>query len=224
MSKHREELITCPSCGESSKFLIWESVNTVIDPEMKEKVRSREVFQFTCPQCGTKTMVNYDCLYHQMEDKVMIYLVPGDMADAELMMKGYIRDEAGNIIENPYEKEMDMDDYRKRVVGSMNDFMEKLYILDAGYDDRIIELMKVFMISQLQEQKEFSYEEFLFAQNRDGSYGFHVNQGNDKWGNVDFIPELYEQVKEIFLPVVEEAEQEVIIDLAWAVSVLKNQT
>ncbi len=170
MSKHREELITCPACSESSKFLIWESVNTVIDPELKEKVRSREIFQFVCPKCGTKTMVNYDCLYHQMEDKVMIYLVPGDMADAELMMKGYIRDEVGNIIENPYEKEMNMDGYRKRVVGTMNDFMEKLYILDAGYDDRIIELMKVFMISQLQEQKEFSYEEFLFARNKDGSY------------------------------------------------------
>ena len=87
MSKHHYETITCPECGKESQFLVWESINTVIDPDMKTKVRSGEAFRWHCPSCDAESDVEYACLYHQMEDHVMIYFVPGDATKAVEFMQ-----------------------------------------------------------------------------------------------------------------------------------------
>ena len=76
MSKHHIEKVTCPSCHHEGDFEVWDSINTVLDPEMKEKVLNQSIFLYTCPNCGETFRLNYPTLYHQMEDLVMIYLVP----------------------------------------------------------------------------------------------------------------------------------------------------
>ena len=38
MSKISEETIKCPKCGKESKFVMWSSINTVLNPEIKKKV------------------------------------------------------------------------------------------------------------------------------------------------------------------------------------------
>lgn len=43
MSKISEETIKCPKCGKESKFVMWSSINTVLDPEMKKKVLTGEI-------------------------------------------------------------------------------------------------------------------------------------------------------------------------------------
>lgn len=72
MSMERTVDISCPGCGQASKFVIWQSINTTIDPQMKQAVRDRSAFMFTCPNCGQTRFVDYGFLYHQMEDKIMI--------------------------------------------------------------------------------------------------------------------------------------------------------
>ena len=55
MSKWEEVTIKCPNCGKVSKFKLWDSINTTLDPEMKQKVRDGSAFSFTCPHCGYQT-------------------------------------------------------------------------------------------------------------------------------------------------------------------------
>ena len=43
MSKHHMEKITCPSCHHDGDFEVWDSINTVLDPEMKEKVLNQSI-------------------------------------------------------------------------------------------------------------------------------------------------------------------------------------
>ena len=76
MSRHHIEKVTCPSCHHEGDFELWDSINTALDPEMKEKVLNKSIFLYTCPSCGETFRLNYPTLYHQMEDLVMIYLVP----------------------------------------------------------------------------------------------------------------------------------------------------
>ena len=76
MSRHHIEKVTCPSCHHEEDFELWDSINTALDPEMKEKVLNQSIFLYTCPSCGETFRLNYSTLYHQMEDLVMIYLVP----------------------------------------------------------------------------------------------------------------------------------------------------
>ena len=37
MSRHHIEKVTCPSCHHEGDFELWDSINTALDPEMKEK-------------------------------------------------------------------------------------------------------------------------------------------------------------------------------------------
>ena len=48
MSKHHMEKIICPSCHHDGDFEVWDSINTVLDPEMKEKVLNQSIFLYTC--------------------------------------------------------------------------------------------------------------------------------------------------------------------------------
>jgi len=75
MSRHHIEKVTCPSCHHEGDFELWDSINTALDPEMKEKVLNKSIFLYTCPSCGETFRLNYPTLYHQMEDLIMIYLV-----------------------------------------------------------------------------------------------------------------------------------------------------
>ena len=68
MSKHHIEKVTCPSCHHEGDFEVWDSINTVLDPAMKEKVLNQSIFLYTCPNCGETFRLNYPTLYHQMEE------------------------------------------------------------------------------------------------------------------------------------------------------------
>lgn len=126
MSQSAMQEITCPQCGKKHSFRVWDSINTREYPEMKEKVRNDEAFRYRCPDCGAAAILNYNFLYHQQEDKVLIF-VDADGSSYEEMKK--ILSQKGNAF----------DGYRKRIILSYNDFKEKLLILDAGLDDRIVE-------------------------------------------------------------------------------------
>lgn len=221
MSKYHIEKIKCPKCGKEKEACLWDSINTVINPEMKEKVRTGEVFEWSCPDCGYQANLNYAMLYHQMEDQVLIYYVPGNQIEAAEMMKDFFRnDENGQV-----DSDLSFDKgYRKRVVGTMNQFREKLMILDEGLDDRIIELMKLFMMIQLQEKDpNLDVKEFLFEKMKDGTRCFAVSLGDGKWGHMDYIQRIYEYLLEDFKDILHNESGEVVIDFSWALEAWRSK-
>lgn len=44
MSSHQEVSVTCPVCGFTGNFIIWNSVNADISPEIADKVKDRSLF------------------------------------------------------------------------------------------------------------------------------------------------------------------------------------
>lgn len=215
MSKHSMEKITCPNCGKEDDFQIWESINTVIDPDMKEKVRTREAFVFTCPECGSRIMVHYSFLYHQMEDLVMIFLDLNDNIDPTIEMmsgRGMAEDLFGE----------DIKEYRNRVVRSMDEFIEKLHILDAGLDDKIIEIMKELIPIQLERsESDVSYDEIRFALDRDGERCFVFIENENAIGSMKLNEKLYQLIQRDFGTLID-ADENVLIDSKWAVQFMKE--
>ena len=39
MSSHREITISCPKCKQDHPFVMWHSINTTLNPEMKAAVK-----------------------------------------------------------------------------------------------------------------------------------------------------------------------------------------
>ena len=133
MSRHHIEKVTCPSCHHEGDFELWDSINTALDPEMKEKVLNKSIFLYTCPSCGETFRLNYPTLYHQMEDLIMIYLV--SESEVEKTYEMFYGENA--LFDFRTEK------YLSRIVTSPNQLVEKIQIFDAGKDDRIMELVKL---------------------------------------------------------------------------------
>lgn len=223
MSKHHVEKITCPHCHKESDFILWDSINTSLDPEMKAKVRSGEAFKWVCTSCGYEANVEYATLYHQMEDLVMIYYVPGegDKTETIELMKGKYKNTDGEFVE----MDMKIDEgYYKRVVDTRNQFREKLVLLDEALDDRIIELMKLFMIAQIKDNDDdLEIEEMLFDKLEDGTRCFAIHLKDGRWAHTDFSQNFYKHMEQKFGKILEEEKDEVVINLEWALSLMERQ-
>jgi len=139
MSMPVTEEIACPACGHKQDFVLWQSINVTLDPDLKQKVISRELFKFTCDKCKEQTTIVYPTLYHDMAKLMMIWLALGpgtpdlDLGPMQSMMKGILKHDI------------------MRVVRSHNELVEKLLVFDANLDDRVIEFMKLRLLPGLSE-------------------------------------------------------------------------
>lgn len=211
MSQSAMQEITCPKCGKKTSFLVWDSINTMKDPEMKEKVRNDEAFCFHCPECGASALLNYNFLYHQQEDKVLIY-VSADGEDASEMAQ--ILDQRGNAF----------DGYRKRIVRSYNAFKEKLLILDAGFDDRIVEIIKSSVWDNVEAHyKDKKIDEIYFVTNDDGVHGFLFRRAGVMVASMEFDESLYKAIYDSAYERLDAATRnDLYIDRDWAKDVVER--
>ncbi len=219
MSKEHTERIACPKCGEESDFVIWESINTMIDPETKSKVLSGEIFRFKCPKCGAETIADYDCLYHQMEDKLMIQIVYYDK-DVPKAAESFDRISKNSPIPDFPSV---MADYTFRIVRDQLKLREKINIFNHGLDDRVIELMKIFLESYItEEQPELNVLDSLLIFNDNGPEVFAIRYEGDKWGAFPFAQEVYDDIKADYIDPDDDGKRLYIVDPDWAIGYLHD--
>lgn len=215
MSMGRKERINCPKCKNSGSFVIWEIIDTAEEEKnMKEQVMSGEAFLFECPFCKNRVNVDYGFLYHQIEDSLMIQYAQTDEAvqegieSFEFMASGQL---PGFEL---------ADDYRFRVVRSQNEVREKILINECGLDDKVIELMKIFMLSEIQQTSpNIQFADFLFDTDDKGNKCFNLRTQDGQGGTVEFIQEVYDSIKEQFVIELSE-DKSFLVDLNWAMSIL----
>jgi hypothetical protein len=134
MSKLSSTDYTCRSCKTVSKQRLWDSVNVTLDPSLRERALSGDIFRLTCPACGEGVHAQYDCLYHDMQKTFMVQLTHEDRVGEVSVALA----EAA--------KQMTMrEQYRMRIVTSFHDMVEKIFVLEAGLSDGIVEIIKVLL-------------------------------------------------------------------------------
>ena len=220
MSKRKSVKITCPKCKKESDYQIWESINVQIDPDMKEKVLNGEAFLFKCPDCGEEVYVFYSVLYHDMQKKMMIYLLPDDEKEikaAARFMSGKDERTAGLNLT------VISEEYNNRIVTSIREIQEKIYISDAGYDDRIIEIIKLLYHGMMAEQTpDKKVDEILFDSGKDGEHRIVFIEGGNVFASAPVNEEVYNDVQNTFKERIDNNPNEYFIyDFAWARSLLK---
>ncbi len=219
MSSRSMKKITCPKCGCETDFMIWSSVNTVLNPEMFDKVRTREAFSFTCPECGNVADVDYGFLYHQMDARMMIYYVP-EPSEVE---KAYDMFRGDNKITKMFKQEQE--NYLYRIVRTKNELIEKLFIFDAGLDDRAIEIIKVFYAQKLlEENPEIRVDEIRFEQVENDEICLVFIVDGSPIASCQIRLDFYDVVVEEYISKMPDIRKdEIIIDWDWAVGFFKNK-
>ena len=118
----------CSRCGAEHSASVPQSVNVATDPDLKEKVRSGELFTWQCPHCGAANLLQVPFLYHDPKERLMLVLTDAPLG-AEGLPEGYTG----------------------RIVRTVGDLIEKIKIFDAGLDDLVVEMCKFVTCQELKK-------------------------------------------------------------------------
>ena len=161
MTKISAKPFTCLKCGSKGEFKMYDTVNVTLDPNLRERVLSGEIFDWTCPQCGETLNIRHNLLYHDMKKKFQVYYSPLNCVELNDIMNETLAKWHGMI-------------KTVRTVDSLNALSEKIFVFEEGLNDIAIELSKVFI--KISEEKKISKKnelrfEKLIVPDKDTSKG-----------------------------------------------------
>ena len=131
MTQWNKTKVSCPACLEESEFRICSFIDVCKDPDLKESIFNRDIFRFSCSECGEEILVAYNCTYLDTDKNFMVALLDTGNSDTAIEAK----------------------DYTLRIVRSINEFVEKIALMEDGIDDRIIELYKIMLEDQFEDER-----------------------------------------------------------------------
>ena len=157
---------------------------------MIQKVRDGEAFASICGHCGKKSHMDYSFLYYQPSALFLVYYAANqeDYEKAWKMLTGQDR-------EHRLDEEK-LRGVKKRLVKSREALREKFMILDSGFDDRVIELMKGLAFMSLQRHSPELYpERVLFDMGAGGNHYFHFEEKGKVIAAYAFEAPMYREIE-----------------------------
>ena len=151
MSIINEALAPCSKCGQQHKVIIYKSINTADNPELKAKVADGSLFLWECPHCGQMNLARYETLYHDPAGKLMVWHIPaGEISEAQMQAITMHTKAMGG--------------YTLRRVNDMGTLMEKVLVAESGLDDIVLEMCKyVTKLEMLQKSVSAEQREDFMA-------------------------------------------------------------
>ena len=108
------------------------------------------------------------------------------------------------------------EDYVNRVVGSIFDLQEKIAIFDAGLDDRVIEICKVLVGSELQQaQPDAVFDDLLFYSMPGEGYRLALMREGVMFASISLPADVYQEVKNKYRPLLDQSGDDTVIDMEW---------
>ncbi len=139
MDKNIYTAAHCSKCGKTEEICTYPNINTQSNPDLKAKVKDGSIFLWSCPECGQVNLTPYQTLYHDPEEKIMIWLTPKNMPQVErTLAESHIQAISKQLEED---KEL-LSGYTLRRVEEAGELIEKVNIFDAGLDDIAVEMCK----------------------------------------------------------------------------------
>lgn len=211
MSIPKRMTVNCPSCKRKIEATIFESLNTDFASDIIETVISGDCFSARCPHCGSVAHLEYDLLYHDMKHSAMIWVIHDDNPEYS---KKVAEVRATHLLPNNV----------TRIVPDMNALREKAACLASGKDDRIVELCKVFLVSQVNQQMpDFNFRNAFYSyySGRDIIFFYDI-KGKEIRCNLD--DKVYGVISDLFKRPLSQMERipYQIIDYGWAVDFFNN--
>ncbi len=203
MTQWSKTKVSCPACLEESEFRICSFIDVCKDPDLKESIFNRDIFRFSCNECGEEILVAYNCTYLDTDKSFMVALLDTDSRDTAIEAK----------------------DYTLRIVRSINEFVEKIALMEDGIDDRIIELYKIMLEDQFEEERAGSEILGIFyaGQNPDDrSLMFYIITQNAENVRAVLSFDTYEAIVKQFDQNPNMAKPESEINRNWAVRTLQS--
>ena len=138
MSQQQEYQILCPQCGHEMKVALYDAVNVQAEPGLRDALMENRLNAVHCDACRFVFRVDKPLLYNDPGRNVLVYWFPtseeqyddgvGKFQETVSQMSSLIPD--------------DLHMPEIHLVFSRTELVERVFLLEAGLDERIIEYVK----------------------------------------------------------------------------------
>ncbi len=144
MSEKKPYTIKCPKCGEQQEAHLYESINVRKEPELRDQLMANKINEVTCAACGFAFRVDKPLLYIDQDHALMIYLIPASEQQydtGEDQFNEFLRNMLGLL-------PVDFRAPEVQLVFSRIELVERIFLVEAGLNPRIIEYIKHTIYTQ----------------------------------------------------------------------------
>ena len=166
MSRRSEVTVICEKCRKEFNVEKYDSINATLDPELRNKFITNEIYLFKCPHCGNMHYKPYPVLYHDMEHKFMVQ--GGNLIDVYNFHNFSFNDSPVGDLINEAKKDYVLTGATSTVLA-----IEKVIALENGLDHRIATMYRVI---ETERYKRYAKEHDM--PKPENSYLYYDDKGN----------------------------------------------
>ena len=158
MSQKKAYGIRCPKCQHEQTVELYESINVKQSPELKTLLLANQLNAVVCEQCKASFRVDKPLLYPDPARRQLIYLVPMNeeaSEDGERQFTDSIRRLNGILPKG-------VDAPEVCLVLSRTELVERIFLFDAGLNERVIEYMKYMIYAKNLQKIDPAQKVLLF--------------------------------------------------------------
>lgn len=151
MSISKTVNISCPSCGTPREVTLYEAITVSTDPELKDALMHNQLNRVECSDCELNFRVDLPVLYSDPNNNILIHWVP----ETEQTSREEILEEFELSMEKmnasiPEGVEIP----NVRLVLSRVELVELIYLIEAGFNQRVVEYVKYSMYTRNPEKMD----------------------------------------------------------------------
>lgn len=204
--ERREKIfgVTCPKCNHKFEENLPTAIFSTGDEN--ESIKAGDFAGLTCPSCGNEFALNYRFAY---TDEINQFMIVNDPAFVDRKARLAFSTSLGLIGAS---RKDELVKHTLRVTYDYDMLREKIAILEAGLDDKVIELMKYFLINS----EDFAYEATDIKEmtyKADGK--FYLTTQLNVGLSLDFSDMLYDTIVTNYSDYLKK-DMELLVDRAWA--------
>ncbi len=150
--------IRCPKCSAELEEELYDSINVVDAPALRDQLMANELNAVECVHCGFKFRVDKRLLYNDPDRQVMVFWFPGNEAEYRTNKEEFL--ESMDALNTALPDEFDPP--AVHLVFTRTELIERIYLLEADLNERVIEYVKYMMYSRNLEKLDPKKKAILF--------------------------------------------------------------
>lgn len=198
MSQTQNYNIRCPKCHEEQNVQLYDSVNISSEPDLRQKLMQNELNAVKCATCGFRFVVDKPLLYNDANHGILIYwLPPGNQSldEAQQVFRESMHHMSGVLPDN-------VEAPRVHLVFHRSELIERIFLLEAGLDERVIEYIKYLVYSKNLDKLNPREKTLLFnaEDSTDDNLCFVVQDASSRKleGLLHYERQTYDSLSEMF--------------------------
>jgi transcription elongation factor Elf1 len=146
----QEATIPCPHCNHANVQRLTTTVDLAEHPKQKLAILTDSLFTVSCAHCQKQYSIEHELMVHDKKNRYALLLTLQDnLFELDASVSGIEATEFDTL----------------RLVGSNAQLKEKILLFDAGLNDQVIELCKLYLLMQSQ-QHQLLFAEHQTAENK----------------------------------------------------------